>query len=106
MNAYMYRAAWLCEECGEETLAELVAIGATDTGDSDDFPKGPYPGLMREADTPEHCDTCGLFLENPLTSDGYEYVRERVEDSPADSVARTTWAPFYGIEEPREEVRT
>ena len=29
-----------------------------------------------ESDTPQHCDDCDVFLENPLTDDGNEYVRE------------------------------
>src|SRR5215467_8720050 len=40
--------------------------------------EGPYPDDGREADTPQHCDTCGVFLENPLTTEGYRYVNENL----------------------------
>jgi len=58
--------------------------------DSDTYPQGPYADGGGESDTPAHCDVCGVFLENPLTPDGVEYVREliRAEGNP-------TWAEFY-----------
>jgi len=28
---------------------------------------GPYPDGGGEADAPQHCGGCGVFLENPLT---------------------------------------
>ena len=46
--------------------------------DSECTPIGPYANGGGESDAPEHCDTCGLFLENPLTSDGLEGVNEIV----------------------------
>ncbi|KKL11925.1 hypothetical protein LCGC14_2540860, partial [marine sediment metagenome] len=36
----------------------------------------PYLDGGGEADTPQHCDHCSVFLENPLTGDGYAYVIE------------------------------
>ena len=56
-----------------EALQQIVsANGFTDENDydSDDLPKGPYSNGGGEADTPQHCDGCGAFLENPLTGDG------------------------------------
>ena len=53
-------------------LQQIVSSnGFTDESDydSDDLSKGPYPDDGGEADTPRHCDTCGVFLENPLTAD-------------------------------------
>jgi hypothetical protein len=82
----MYRAALYCEGCGEAIRARLNAEGqrpadteAESTYDSDDYPKGPYPQGGGEADTPQHCDACSVFLENPLTPDGTAYVLEAVE---------------------------
>ena len=81
MNVYMYQAALVCEPCGKQAMDELTAQGLApeDTGDeysydSDNFPKGPYPDGGGESDAPEHCDGCGLWLENPLTRDGEDYV--------------------------------
>jgi hypothetical protein len=83
MQAYIYQAALFCEECAAEIRNEITVPDGMDpdnesTWDSDDYPKGPYPDGGGEADTPHHCDTCGLFLENPLTDDGNAYVREAV----------------------------
>lgn len=93
MDVYMFQADLHCESCGEEIKAEIDAAGngPADSADehsfdSDDYPKGPYPNGGGEADCPWHCGTCGVFLENPLTPDGYEYLRQAVED--ADSLIR------------------
>ena len=82
MDAYIYRAALLCADCAEPIREELCreadsSIQLMETGcDSDGFPMGPYANGGGEADCPQHCDRCGLFLENPLTPDGDTYVRE------------------------------
>ena len=78
MQAYQYNAALFCEECGvaiEENLLNR-SEPSTDNGDSDTYPQGPYPDGGGEADTPNHCGRCDVFLRNPLTEDGDEYVRE------------------------------
>lgn len=81
MLVYMFQAALLCETCGVVQRAKLVNTDNAPTDsddessyDSDDFPKGPYPNGGGEADTPQHCDHCGIFLENSLTNDGVLYV--------------------------------
>jgi len=86
VNVYIYQAALLCAPCGEAVREDITNAGhapadpeAESTYDSDNFPKGPYPDGGGEADTPQHCDHCGEFLRNPLTGDGYDYVREQVE---------------------------
>lgn len=88
MDVYIYAAALLCEDCGEaqrkhldEAFAENGAAPGTDEDDSDRYPQGPYPDGGGEADSPQHCDQCGTFLENPLTGDGYAYLREQAEVS-------------------------
>ena len=85
MNAYMYQADLHCEDCigkivhkiimaydKPPDLKELAAL------DSDKYPQGPFPNGGGEADSPQHCGSCGLFLENPLTSDGEDYVKLEV----------------------------
>jgi hypothetical protein len=87
MNAYIFQAASLCESCAKDTQTKLDRV-ATEHGnvsfsyrkDSDKYPQGPYSDGGGEADTPQHCDHCGVFLENPLTGDGYAYVREQVRE--------------------------
>ena len=85
MNVYIYQAALLCEACGEAERLRLINahevahdIGDRDLQDSDEWPVGPYADGGGESDCPQHCDNCGLFLENPLTTDGYKYVKEAI----------------------------
>lgn len=109
MNAYIYQAALLCEHCADDVkllhaMAGTVPANPDDEHgyDSDDYPKGPYSDGGGEADSPQHCDHCNTFLENPLTSEGYDYVQEACADDMGagrlPTVALTEWAPFYGIE--------
>ena len=114
MNAYQYKAAWLCEECGEMERRRFSSIeraaltdeSGTLTDESDEYPQGPYVDGGGEADTPQHCDNgaCGKFLENPLTDDGQAYVRESYaweRDDANPSKSRTAientqlWANYY-----------
>lgn len=81
MNAYVFQAALYCEDCGNAIKAELDLAKKTPdepddehTFDSDEYPKGPYSDGGGEADCPQYCDDCGEFLENPLTSDGMQWV--------------------------------
>lgn len=110
MNVYVYRAALWCEQCGESKRRSLARVAPSDPDnetsyDSDHYPKGPYSQGGGESDSPQHCEGCGAFLKNPLTSDGVECVREAVESAlragRTDSIAVTVWAPFYGIKAER-----
>jgi hypothetical protein len=87
MDVYIYGAALYCDACGESIRDELRASGDAPsdpedehTYDSDDYPKGPYPDGGGEADSPQHCDGCGVFLENPLTDDRYRYLLEMLRE--------------------------
>ena len=110
-DVYMYQAALYCAECGEAIREELTKAGQAppepddeSSYDSDDFPKGPFADGGGEADSPQHCDACSVFLENPLTGDGEAYVQECIERNLIEgrlSEAATEWSAFYGIE-PRD----
>jgi hypothetical protein len=98
MDVHLYNAALWCGPCiikvlvverkaapgaidmlPAEALEQIVsASGFTCESDydSDDVPKGPYADGGGEADTPQHCDGCGQFLENLLTGDGLIYVED------------------------------
>ena len=96
MQVYIYKANIYCEDCAfdHDSCLYIKWFGETqatiekdvsqrliaDTGDSDNFPQGPYANGGGESDTPQHCATCGLFLENPLTSNGYDYVKQAIHD--------------------------
>jgi len=75
--------------------------------DSDEFPKGPYPDGGGEADCPQHCGAgaqcvnaiefddghkVGAWLENELTTDGVEYVREAIREG---GEVAEMWADYY-----------
>jgi hypothetical protein len=108
MYAYVFQAALWCEECGAEIRQEIEEEGNCPkhpdnehTYDSDEYPKGPYGDGGGEADCPQHCDGCSTFLENPLTSDGYEYVKaaltEHNESGRGNANVLRKWANFYEL---------
>jgi hypothetical protein len=93
-TAYIYQAALYCEDCAKELREQLESFtGPLDRDDSDRWPIGPYADGGGEADTPQHCDHCQVFLENPLTSDGYAYVIEAVEAGTG--VCVDEWREYY-----------
>jgi len=99
MKAYIYRAALLCESCAVDVKAGLLGVACVDE-DSDRWPQGPYLDGGGESDSPQHCDHCSVFLENPLTLDGVAYVRDSILDAVragdrTDSVALTVWRGYY-----------
>ena len=100
MNAYIYQADLLCESCACEVIEELRKknqwpdnVQDESTYDSDDYPKGPYSDGGGEADCPQHCGNCGLFLENPLTLEGENYVIEAVNDGSGEVIE--LWRDYY-----------
>jgi hypothetical protein len=78
MDAYIYRAALYCESCMMKLEIERYPEDDWRWQDSDHSPQGPYADGGGEADTPQHCDHCGVFLENPLTDDGARYVLDAI----------------------------
>jgi len=100
MDAYMYRAALYCVPCGNKIKAALTEPDIIHD-DSDHYPQGPYANGGGEADTPQHCDTCRCFLQNPLTLDGAIYVREQIDEfvrsGSGDWNVLRLWAEHYII---------
>jgi hypothetical protein len=106
-DAYAYDAALLCEDCGQKAADDLRGRGVEDTGDSGDFPQGPYPDGGGESDSAQFCDRgkqCvnavqverhkfGCPLGNPLTTDGALAVRESVVD---DMFSRKKYSRLVG----------
>jgi hypothetical protein len=91
-----------------EALQQIVSANGFTTEsdyDSDDLHKGPYADGGGEADTPQHCDGCRQFLENPLTGDGLTYVEDAIRAAlttkrltGATNDAVVEWANFYNDE--------
>ena len=113
MEAYIYQAALLCADCAVITMDEFELfnmLGGSSSPfrrpkpwtDSDAYPQGPYSAGGGEADSPQHCDACGVFLENTLTGDGSRYVNERLiehaRDGSGDRDVLTTWAKYYNAQ--------
>tara|TARA_R110000787_G_scaffold3496_1_gene13490 strand:+ start:480 stop:785 length:306 start_codon:yes stop_codon:yes gene_type:complete len=95
MDGHIYNAAILCNDCAAKIRTELENENQPDTGDSGDYPQGPYSDGGGEADCPHHCDACGLFLENPLTEDGADYVRDALQDGSGNPAVLSEWRDFY-----------
>ncbi len=95
MDAYIYKAALYCEDCAGEIPWAAIQDHPEWCDDSDCCPQGPYPNGGGEADTPQHCDTCGVFLENPLTDDGVRYVVAALDDGGGDLAVMEAWYAFY-----------
>jgi hypothetical protein len=104
MYAYVYQAALYCAACGEK-LKDFPSIAAEirhAPEDSDSYPQGPYSDGGGEADSPQHCDGCGVFLENPLTGDGTRYVNEKLTEharnGSGNKTVLETWAKYYNAQ--------
>lgn len=98
MKMYAYCADLWCADCAKAIMRHLDESGRLDSGDSNDYPQGPYEN--EESDIPDHCADCHEFLENPLTDDGYEYVAEHIgihayHDCAGDKSVLRQWAEFY-----------
>lgn len=78
MDVYIFQAAIYCKHCGEGIKHDRHEYEGAE--DSDAYPQGPYSNGGGEADCPQHCDSCGLFLENDLTPDGSAYTKQRWEE--------------------------
>jgi hypothetical protein len=83
---YMYDGDLYCTNCAKElkhyletngVAASAAGIAPALENDPDKLPQGPFS--VGESDYPDYCGNCGEFLENPLTTDGYENLRQAVE---------------------------
>ena len=119
MLVYIYAADIYCDECGEGICEQIICEGFApaypddeQSYDSDEFPKGPYPDGGGEADCPQHCGAgsdcynaielsdgtkIGAWLENLLTMEGVEYVRQSIHEDSDNEVCKL-WAEWYSEE--------
>jgi len=121
MQVYFYAADIFCKDCGEKIREDITEEGFAppdvddeSSYDSGEFPKGPYPDGGGESDSPQHCgsgsdcpnaiefavDSCGFgdgikvgcWLENELTGEGVEYVKEAIREG---GEVAELWAEYY-----------
>ena len=114
MDAYIYCADIYCAYCGEAIRAQITREGFAPADpddeygyDSDEFPKGPFMDGGGEADCPQHCGAgadclnalelsdgsrIGAFLDNPLTSEGVDYVRAAIREG---GEVAALWGDWY-----------
>jgi hypothetical protein len=93
VDGFAFNADLICEDCAAQVIEELEAKGVEDTGDSNDFPQGPYS--ENEADSPQHCGNhahcvnavqipgakkIGCPLTCTLTEDGVTYTRRTIAE--------------------------
>jgi len=107
MDAYVYQTALQCEDCASQKMHCLEYVNIVMGGqwprpgwqDSTCYPQGPYSNGGGEADGPQHCDACGVFLENPLSGDGTRYVNEKLiehaRDGSGNKDVLAKWAEHY-----------
>jgi hypothetical protein len=111
VDAFIYRAALYCTDCATDVVGLVcdcehhgmktrsdgrLHANVSNLCDSECTPMGPFADGGGESDTPQHCDSCGVFLENSLTDDGVSYVHDALgESEDYKSVAWTIWEPFY-----------
>lgn len=98
---YVFQADVYCDRCGDAIRMDLEAQGRgwTPLSDSDSYPSGPHD--TGEADCPDHCGGCGVFLENPLTEEGEKYVVERVNEGLEEgelSYPLDDWYAYYDLD--------
>ncbi len=115
-GTYIYQADVWCPTCAKEIAADIqqnypqqVPADPTDerSYDSDDYPKGPF--FDEESDAPEHCSNCHVFLENPLTTHGQEYMQQMVDEALAKGRGEEPhikeWMDFYDYHPEGDEMK-
>ncbi len=94
MEAYIYQADIYCADCAKNYRQHLSQNCTKDTGDSDQFPQGPRDMTWQEADSPQHCGNCNLFLENPLTNDGEKELKILLSKPASNGIAEIIHAEY------------
>ena len=112
MDGAIFAADVWCADCAENIKRRIQALGTAPADpndqwsyDSDDYPKDC--DVSCESDTPQHCAAgadcinatdigdgfkVGVWLENDLTTDGDDYVKDAVREG---GVVAELWASYY-----------
>ena len=96
VTSWTHNAAIYCDDCKPDN-------GCSDDRclDSECCPQ-PVFSTSDEADTPQHCEACNAFLENALTGDGMEWLREALSSERGTDEIKDEWRSFYGLDNLRE----
>lgn len=97
-KTYVHQGALICDGCAA-LITDLVTDPKQPFRMEDrptEMPNGPYADGGGEADTPQHCEMCRVFLENPLTTNGYHYLLNKLTTAGGDPAIRAEWLAFYG----------
>ena len=94
MEAYIYQADIYCADCAKNYRQHLIQNCNKDTGDSDQFPQGPYENGGGEADCPQHCGNCNMFLENSLTEYGENELKILLSRPASNGIAEIIHAEY------------
>ena len=107
IQAWAYSAALFCCHCAEQAYGkEALSNGTARDGEGNT----PSPVFVdsSEADSPQHCDSCGEFLENALTDDGVEFVADSIAACLYDAMGNRAivqqWASFYDSPKLQEHI--
>lgn len=121
--AYIYAADIWCDDCGEAIKSRIIAEGnaPADPDDEYSYDSGEFPKYVdgsSEADSPQHCaagEDCinayefpggfkiGVWLENDLTTDGEDYVKEAVREGGEVAELWREWHDWIDFDDPEEE---
>ena len=87
IDTYAYNADLYCEDCGLSIKNDLdnnnIGVNKIDPinmEDSNYYPQYVGDSGGGESDSPQHCGNCSMFLENSLTSDGENYLKEMIAE--------------------------
>lgn len=82
VDAYMGEAEFFCADCADKI--DTIAPQGKRT---------EYIGDIGETDSPQHCTICGVPLIHSLTTDGVNYVKEKLAES--DGCCQELWRVLY-----------
>lgn len=120
---YIYAADVWCDDCGKDICRIITAEGnaPADPDDQRSYDNGEFPQYVEdfgESDCPEHCaagedcinayefpDGCkiGVWLENDLTTDGEEYVKEAIREGGEVAELWREWYDWIDFDDQEDE---
>ncbi len=92
MNVHLYEDGLVCVRCARRMRRRRAGDAKALLGD-------PQAHGGGEADSPRHCEGCGIFLQNPLTHEGINTVvaclRDHLQDGRGMRCVLEEWISEY-----------